>query len=121
MAQATASDWKCEPFTDGVAIPYARRFTPSEFEAIREGFIPGEMQDKWFIHFAEPYLFLHRSWSGKPAYRVEFGILPDGAKVREALWNTALNVDRDPAYLADLLDSVIENFLLHPFQPPPES
>src|SRR5262249_12007737 len=47
-------------------------FSEQQFELIRQGAIPEDMDDKWFAFFEEPELFLHRSWTGLCIYRVTF-------------------------------------------------
>lgn len=39
---------------------------------IRKGFIPSDMQEKWFAWFDQPILHLHRSWTGFCIYQVSF-------------------------------------------------
>lgn len=41
------------------------------------------MEDKWFIYYEEPHLFLHRSWTGQPVYKLTLKDLLDGAEVTE--------------------------------------
>ena len=76
------------------------------------------MEDKWFIFFDEPYLFLHRSWTGQPVYRVEFETGPQGATVRQALWS-ADAPGGDAEHGAALLDFLISNLLLGQSRPFP--
>jgi hypothetical protein len=64
--RATADSWKREPFITGLAIPYEDRFTETEHARLQEGLVLREMEDKWFVYLDEPYLFFHRSWTGKP-------------------------------------------------------
>jgi len=83
------------------------------------------MEDKWFIYFEEGYLYLHRSWTGVPVYRVRFAKDEHGALVTEALWSVKFaNANTDQAsYHAELLDFLISNLLLNkgkPFPTPPE-
>lgn len=39
-------------------------FTDLEVEQLRRGFIPEQMEDKWFIFFENNTVFFHRSWTG---------------------------------------------------------
>jgi hypothetical protein len=61
--QASQTSWKCEPFNEGVPIPYQAAFDSGQFARLKEGLVPQQMEDKWFIYYEEPYLFLHRSWT----------------------------------------------------------
>lgn len=66
----TRDRWKRIPFISGVPIPFEGAFSREEFDKIREGMVPEVMEDKWFAYFEKPHLFLHRSWTGHPVYRV---------------------------------------------------
>ena len=71
---AHADSWKREPFEDGVPVHYVRTFTPKEYARLREGLIPRAMEDKWFVYYDQPYLYFHRSWTGRPCFRL---LLPE--------------------------------------------
>jgi hypothetical protein len=116
---ARADSWKREPFGPVAPIPYAATFTPAEFERIGRGLIPEAMEDKWFIYFQEPSLFLHRSWTGQAVYRVDFARDGGEMRVREAVCAAELVVDGDGAYQARLLSFLIANFLLGRAEPFP--
>lgn len=118
---ATAEAWKHEPFSDGVPVAYAARFTDREFLKLRDGLVPTTMEDKWFVHYEAPHLFFHRSWTGLPVYRVKLEETGDGAMVAEALWATrwAMAEDADPTYQAKLLDFLISTLLLERAKPFP--
>jgi hypothetical protein len=79
------------------------------------------MEDKWFIYYEAPHLFLHRSWTGKPVYRVMLQISVDGARVVEALWSKDLaeSSDLDLDYQVQLIDFLISNLLLRQRKPLP--
>jgi hypothetical protein len=122
---ATAESWRNRrPFTAGEPLPYNRVFTPEQFARLHEGKIPRVMEDKWFIYYDhdEEYLFLHRSWTGKPMYRVAFIHREDGVHVSEALLPSepgyALTSER-LEYEALLLDFLISNLLLGDRKPFP--
>ena len=119
MAHARSDSWKREPFAKTELIPYAARFTMEEFERIKAGLVPAAMEDKWFIYFDEPWLFLHRSWTGKGVYRVNFDMDADGARVRKAHCATDFWAESDPDYEARLLAFLIGNLLLGRHEPFP--
>jgi hypothetical protein len=93
-----------EPFSSGLPIPYRENFSAAEFAKLKDGLIPRVMEDKWFIYFDEPYLFLHRSWTGKPVYRVRLSTECDAATVTEALCVPEGLESYEPDYQANLLD-----------------
>jgi hypothetical protein len=72
-------------FKEGVPIPYHAAFDNEQFLRLKEGLIPKQMEDKWFIYYDEPHLFLHRSWTGQPVYRVMLKQAGNGVQVTETL------------------------------------
>ena len=87
---AKADSWEREPFVDGVPIPLELSIHKGQIERINRGVIPEAMEDKWFIYFEEPYLYLHRSWTGQPVYRLKFDTIDNGYTVSEALLSSDL-------------------------------
>lgn len=82
---ATRSSWK----TAGLDRPldpvdYTDTFTDAEFAGIQRGLVPKDMDDKWFIFFEDPILYLHRSWTGNLIFTVELSAVPGGARVLHA-------------------------------------
>jgi hypothetical protein len=123
---ATPTSWKREPFGIGIPIPYQAVFSDEQFNQLQMGIIPKVMEDKWFIYYEQPYLFLHRSWTGQSVYRLALKEVKGGAEVTEALWSKELaNRFKDSPhmeYQAHLLDFLISNLLLgqsKPFPMPP--
>ena len=124
---ATATSWKCEPFKEGVPFRYHATFDADQFARLKTGLVPRQMEDKWFIYYSEPHLFLHRSWTGQPVYRLTLKCIPDGAEVSEALWSKEIASARtelqDFEYQAHLIDFLLSNLLLgesKPFPMPPD-
>jgi hypothetical protein len=121
---ASATSCKHEPFTEGVPLLYRSDFDAQQFARLKEGLIPRDMEDKWFIYFEEPHLFLHHSWTGKPVYRLTLKDVLNGAEVTEALWSKDL-ADASKLgsnYQVQLIDFLVSNLLLglaKPFPVPP--
>jgi len=71
------------------------------------------MEDKWFVYYEEPHLFIHRSWTGQPVYRLTLNSTPEEAQVVEALWSKdlATMADADLNYQAQLVDFLLSNLL----------
>ncbi len=90
-------------------------------ERLRQGLVPRQMEDKWFVFYEPPHLFLHRSWTGLPVFRVTLADRKGGAQVVEALWAwpSKLDASLDPEYQAQLLDFLIGNLLLGECKPFP--
>jgi len=118
---ALPTSWEREPFTSGVSIPYKAVFSEKQFARLKIGLVPKRMEDKWFIYYEEPHLFLHRSWTGQPVYRLALRKTPDGAEIDEALWSKVLAEapDPDPGYQVQLIDFLLSNLLLGESKPFP--
>ncbi len=119
---ATRESWQTLPFLSGQPLDYRAVFSADEMEKIRGGLKPEAMEDKWFIYYEAPYLYLHRSWTGQAVYRVRLEDSGDGARVAEALCAEEVLEQSDPAHEAELLDFLISNLLLgqdKPFPMPP--
>ena len=119
---ATADSWTRQAFEEGVPIPYRAEFDESQYERIRQGLIPRAMEDKWFVYCEASVLYLHRSWTGLPVYKVVLRENADGAEVIEALWSKPLAEESgaDPVYQAALLDFLMSNLLLGQSKPFPQ-
>lgn len=114
--QASSASWKRKPFKEGVPLGFRATFDHGQFARLREGFVPQQMEDKWFIYYEEPHLFFHRSWTGEPVYRLALNIGPEGAGVAEALWSKDLAdaspPTQDAEYQVRLLDFLLSTLLL---------
>jgi hypothetical protein len=66
-------------------------YSAAAMSAIRCGFRPQEMDDRWLAYMDGETLCLHRSWSGYCIFEVRFS--PDGAGFRAI----KAIVNRDPA------------------------
>jgi hypothetical protein len=116
---AHANSWKIEPFTGGSPIPYQERFSGPELSRLHEGLIPKTMEDKWFIYFESPYLYLHRSWTGKPVYRLELREESEGATVVECLSDPEMLDRMGVDFQRALVDFVVSNLLFGKKKPFP--
>lgn len=118
--KAKSDSWKREPFVSGIAVPYQASFTSSQLERLSAGLVPKQMEDKWFVYYEEPFLFLHRSWTGQPVFRVKLRTSETGADVEEALVSGAQNPEgAEVGYQAQLLDFLVSNLLLGQSKPFP--
>ncbi len=88
MPEATRSDWKTKEMPEkNEPFPLEMDLTAGEFSLLRQGHIPQEMEDKWFLFFEEGVLYVCRSWTGFCIYQIP--VSPDG-KIRGG------TVNRDP-------------------------
>lgn len=119
--KATSSSWKRLPFGDVVPLSYAGSFDEQQVARLKEGLVPKEMEDKWFIYYEDPHLFFHRSWTGQPVYRITLAPDGAGARVTQAHWSKDLaSADHaDPEYQSQLLDFLISNLMLGQAKPFP--
>ncbi len=67
-----------------------RTFSEAESTLIRNGFIPKEMEDKWFIYYENETLFFHRSWTGNCIFLIHFD------RDEDLLRATHIEANRDP-------------------------
>jgi hypothetical protein len=97
---ASRDDWKTTALPAArKAIPFDRHYSATEFERIKEGLVPGSMDDKWFVFYEEPWLYFHRSWTGYCVYQVRFESAGEDARVAEVL------VSREPEQYRETDDS----------------
>ena len=110
--------WKLKPFAEGVPIPYGSAFDHEQFARLVKGREPESNDDHWTCHYEEPYLFFHRTWGGRPVFRVKLAAVADGAVVTEALWSQDLALaappDKGPVHQARFLDHLVCAILLGP-------
>lgn len=59
-----------QPWASGVKISYNACFTAAQYECIKRGHVPMEMEDKWYVYYEEPHLWFVRSWTGLRVFRV---------------------------------------------------
>jgi hypothetical protein len=113
--RARPDSWQTRPMPESVArVAFADSYSAEEYAAIVRGFIPQEMEDKWFIYEDRSAVYFHRSWTGACIYRVRFEAAEDRYRVVEVL------VSRDPEqykgddeqYEERLVRFLIDNLLL---------
>ena len=84
-----------------------------EFEQIKAGLIPAEMEDKWFIFFEAPWLYSHRSWTGHCIFGVRFEVTAHDATVVESWASrkpgeyTSAGVEHDEQLLTFLIEGLL--------------
>jgi hypothetical protein len=113
---ATRKSHSVYPFSRKRAlIPFERSFTAEEFERVKLGVIPQEMEDHWFIFFESRHqnIYFVRSWTGFCAYVVRIEEKNNIARITEA-WASCQFGSADAQYHAEILTMVIENVLLNP-------
>ena len=84
--RASRNSWKTKPLTDPQPIPAPDRvWTDKEMGAIRRGYVPHMMEEKWFIFMEANRLFAHRSWTGIGIYEATFTSTAGGYVIESAV------------------------------------
>jgi hypothetical protein len=108
MEPARRTDWNIEPMSEApVSLEVERTFTRDELASLCFGVVPRSMDEKWFVYFEDPWLYLHRSWTGVCVYQVRLERTDAGARISEALVSRDC-VQQGAASLLFLLDSVLQ-------------
>lgn len=70
---AHRDDWKIQPMPDQQeTFVLNRSFSDEEMDVLRQGFIPEDMDDRWFWYMEGSTLWAHRSWTGICIYQIDF-------------------------------------------------
>lgn len=85
---AQRGDWRVERLTFPQPIPVPSRvWTETEMAAVRRGYVPHMMEEKWFIFVEGNRLFAHRSWTGIGVYEAAFAPTEGGYVIESAVVN----------------------------------
>lgn len=68
---ATKNSWKNYPIDNLKRIQIKLHFSEEQFLKLKNGLIPEEMEDKWFIYYENEWLYFHRSWTGIGIYKAQ--------------------------------------------------
>jgi hypothetical protein len=85
-----------------------------EYESIRYGLVPEQMEDTWFIFVEADTLYFHRSWPGHCIFQLTLTREGERYAVGDALVNRDAGQygGTDDAYDVRLLNYLIDNLLL---------
>jgi len=97
---ATKDSWNITSMDSPNKIAYFLLFDEQEFQRIKVGYIPVQMEEKWFAYFEDGWLHLHRSWTGFEMYKAEI-VLADGSYVINSFCT-----ERNPQKYANTNDEV---------------
>ncbi len=100
MKNATANDWRIEPLPKKqITIDLGLlSYKKTSRQKILRGFIPREMEEKWFIYYGQGFLYFHRSWTGYCIYRVFCRDFGDNLSLTHA------DINRDPSQYTEIND-----------------
>ncbi len=107
----TRVSWQNQPMPERrERLPLRLDLGWEEMGRVAAGHLPEEMEDKWFVLFEHPWLYLHRSWTGLCVYQLRFGEFGGRWSVAEA-W---VNCDPEQYTGTDRAwDVKLVRFLLH--------
>lgn len=111
---AKKEDWKTREFPERYStVRLDRTFSPQELQRLRQGLVPGQMEDKWFLYWQDDALHFHRSWTGICIYIVRFEVDGESCRMTEADVNREpdqygeTNDDYDAAMISYLIDALL--------------
>lgn len=89
---ASRDSWTTHPMPEKHArLTASWLFTRNEFEQMKRGLIPEQMEDKWFIYYDNGWLFFHCSWTGYCIFQVEFKERDDVIEVSQIIASRVLS------------------------------
>lgn len=110
MQENSQSDFNKKPFPKKhIEMPLNRKFSDAEMARIFNGYIPSQMEDKWYIHWEDNQLSFYRSWTGFCIYIVRF--VADG----ECYRMISAKINRNQKQYSetnDQLDEMIISYLI---------
>ncbi|MGB4812664.1 MAG: hypothetical protein WBP13_09355 [Methylophilaceae bacterium] len=127
MTRATQSSWKHLPAPlRKEPLEFEALFNDAEAERLMDGLVPGAMEDKWFIYYADGWLHFHRSWTGALIYNLRLDGSAAGVRVVDSWVNREPEQYQgvDTEYDRKLVRFLIDAFLLRKdavFPMPPSS
>ncbi len=80
---ATKDTWNIIPTDNPKHLEIYLEITESQFNKMKNGLIPEEMEDKCFIYYEEGFLYFHRSWTGNGLYKAKISKEPIGLIIRD--------------------------------------
>lgn len=110
--------WRTTPMSAKTKwLPLTGSYSLEEYERLQRGFVPRDMDDRWFIVEEGGTLSFHRSWTGLCVFQVRIEPMADRFQIVDARVNRAVG-GIDVWYEARLVRFLIEYVLLghdHPF------
>ena len=113
--RATRNAWKTRGIPEEKKkLAFTRTYSLAEYQRLQMGFIPDEIENKWFIYMEKDWLYFHHSWTGICIYQAHLEHTKGGYEVIET-W-----VNRDPEQYTNTddqrdiasLNLLIDRFLL---------
>ena len=120
---ATRNSWTNIKFDKPKYVEAHMAISNEQFDIIRRGIIPEEMEDKWFIYYARGIIHFFRSWTGYEIFRAKIqktvgGYLIDGFQVETNQEKYRCPSDEENiACFIGLFENVLFPFHSHAFSP----
>ena len=122
--KAHKSDWdRREPMPEeSTTVSFHHEFSHEDYEKLQYGFIPEQMEDKWFIYFEDNKLYCHRSWTGFCLYIVEYEVSENSSQIVKITTNRDREqyTETDDNWDCQFVVYLINLLLLHKPTPYPE-
>ena len=99
-----------------ISLPYKRTLNKKEFEKVKKGYVPMEMEDKWYVEFVDGKLEIFKARTGECIYTV--GFIEDGEGNFQTVdsWVACepkeFSGGEDPDYEILMINIVIDDFIL---------
>lgn len=97
---ATKDSWNITSMDSPKETACFLLFDKYEFERIQWGYIPVQMEEKWFAYFDNNWLHFHRSWTGYEIFKAEI-VAVNEAYVINSFW-----AERNPEKYANTNEEV---------------
>lgn len=84
--KATRDSWRQVlpmPEESKIRLQFSRDISLEEYDQLSLGFIPREMEDKWFVYLEDNWLYFHRSWMGYCIYQLRLECIGHSYNVAE--------------------------------------
>ncbi len=105
--RATRADWQISPMPEQkIELKVERQVSNDEMQQLKMGFIPDDMNQRWFVYYEDNRLYFHRSWTGYCIYIIEFE--PKG----EEFSISRLLVNRDKTQYSNERNEIDEEIIL---------
>ena len=112
---ATKADWKTEPVPERTAsFKLHLPLSYEELVSLGHGFVPWNMDQKWFYYYENGKLFFHRSWTGYCYYVITLDLKEFNHDVLIYLYEDTTAEDaisNARSYLGDMIKSFARNEL----------
>jgi len=82
---ATRDSWQITPIDEPKAIVTDIHFTEEQYLKVIRGFIPSDMDERYFVYVEKDWIFIHRSWVGFGIYKAEIKKVDEGYVITEFL------------------------------------